>query len=1027
MQAFGAYKGTTVIDFERVAKGGLFLITGPTGAGKTTLFDAITFALYSKASGSTRGDMNFRSDFAEPSLETFVEFTFEIRGKRYTIRRVPGYTPDPTKKRTVLHKVELTLPEGAQITSITDVADKINDLIGLDVGQFKQVVMIAQGEFTKLLFENSGEKSKIFRSIFDTFIYEKMERELKDRNAALKDDIGTRDTILRTMQKSFLLDNHPEMEEIIRSESTQIPSVIELVKEVGRLDAKTVESLEKDYLQLSAKANDHFKKVQAAEAINDLFTELKAKKVIFEELNQKAKEIQDLSKIVDKATKAWDINSSYETHKHLKTSLEQLKSALEKDTADIKTLTAKQETLRNDFTKAELKHKDKPVLEDSVRYLNKILEDLAKQEKLSSDLELVKAALLKHQTGLTKALESLDQLKAKETSIKQTLDTFNSLQQDETKLSFDLKSFERNHAENVALRNDFEALHKDLAAEDRLKKAYMDSDKARISAEHAYQDLDKRYRDNLVGVLADTLKDQQPCPVCGSLDHPHKASLTKSVPDLKQIEEAKDKAQELRQIRDTQHDNLSKFQAVLNQARQKLIKADIDVIETHYDKELNRLNEVIRLGDQSISDMKDRLKKMTAKLATSQQLRVELSETLEAIKQGEKRIEDLRKEQQVDLLAEASHAAKLKEIVIDYPEGCSSKQDVLNRIDTTTKAIAKLQSDFDTAKKSLDTVVSDLTLKQGSLKAHQDNYERTTKAFIEAEVVYEKDLLNHGFTDANDHVANLLDKALLARHKSTIESYTINLATAKQSVTDLTNKLKDKSMTDLEPIRAQLKTMQDKVAQCNETIAQLKQTIAQNGQTLNDLMIRYDEYKEKSAVYNKINRLFSVANGNNPSKVRLESYILALFFEKIIEVSNLHLDRMTHGRYRFYRNDDSASGNKKQGLDLNIMDYDTGKMRDVRSLSGGESFKAALSLALGCSDIIQSQSGKIEIKTLFIDEGFGSLDAESLDQAMKTLMELQQDDKVIGIISHVQELKERLDHQLIIKKVAQGSIIEYAE
>jgi len=628
---------------------------------------------------------------------------------------------------------------------------------------------------------------------------------------------------------------------------------------------------------------------------------------------------------------------------------------------------------------------------------------------------------------VTKAQETLANLKVKEESIKTTLDTFGSLQQDETKLSFDLKTAERTHFDTEALRDDFEAFHKDLATEDRLQKTYMETDKSRISAEHSYQDLDKRYRDNLVGVLADALQDQDPCPVCGSLDHPHKAALSKSVPDLKQIETVKETAQELRQVRDNQHDNLSKFQATLNQVKQKLIKADIDVVEAHYEKELNRLNEVIRMSNQTIADMSDRLKKMTAKLATSHQLRLDLAETLEAIKKAEKNIEGLKASQQVDLLSEATYTAKLKEIVIDYPAGCSNKQDVLNRIESTTKNLTKLQVDFDLTKKALDAVVSELNLKKGSLKAHQDSYESTTKTSIEAEVLYEKDLLSHGFADANDHVANLLDKRVLSQHKVAIDAYNINLATAKQTVIDLNEKLKGKTLTDLEPMRSLLKAMQDEVALCSEKLAQLKQTMSQNEQTLNDLIERYDEYKEKSAIYNKINRLFSIANGSNPSKVRLESYILALFFEKIIEVSNMHLDRMTHGRYRFYRNEDSATGNKKQGLDLNIMDFETGKMRDVRSLSGGESFKAALSLALGCSDIIQSQSGKIEIKTLFIDEGFGSLDAESLDQAMKTLMELQQDDKVIGIISHVQELKERLDHQLIIRKVAQGSVIDYAE
>jgi len=1027
MEAFGAYKSRTEIDFERVAKGGLFLITGPTGAGKTTLFDAITFALYSKASGSTRGDMNFRSDFAEPKTETYVEFTFEIRGHRYHIRRVPTYQPDPLKKRVITHNVVLTLPDGTPIDGVTQVEEYMKNLIGLDVNQFKQVVMIAQGEFTRLLFENSNEKTKIFRSIFDTFIYDKMETELKNRNSALKSEIGTQDTVLRTMQHSFLLDGHPALSEKVRSESTQIPEVIELVKELAQLDALTRSKLEAEYTQLDTKTNEYFKKVQAAEAINGLFNDLETKTLTVNLLNEKTSEISALSLIVDKATKAWDISNVYEAHKTLKIKLEKLKGELEQDTIKMSSLTSRRETLNDDFVKAELKIKDKPNLEELSRSLKKIIDNLEKSEKMESELSQIKLALKTHESKLNKAHSDLAQLKAKDEAIKLSLDTLSSLQQDENKLGFEIKTAQQNHIIFLENYDNFNLYQKNQTTQERLQKQYSDADKAWRDAERAYNDFDKRYRDNFVGILAESLEEDKPCPVCGAFDHPHKAKVTQSVPDLAVIENAKILAQDLHAVRETQFKNFTQFQAGAEQIKQKLIKAGIDLVQSNYNKELLRLEESKRFSYSSIEDMKDRQQKLQVKLESIKELKHNQLDLQASIKTCEKEIETLKANQQVDLLNEATYSSKIKEISIVYPQGCSNKQDIVNLITKTNENISKLQSEFDLSKSALEQITIELSALKGAQKVHQSDAEITNKEMIEAEIAYEKALLSHGFKDSKEHVDNLVDKPLLNQYKKEIDSHTSNLIMAKQTVKDLKEKLKDKSKTDLAPLQTILDSYRLEVSNCNESLAQLKQTISQNEQTLSTMVDRYKAYKDKNELYTKINNLYQIANGNNPNKLRLESYILALFFEQIIEVSNQHLDRMTHGRYRFYRNDDTVGGNKKQGLDLNIMDFETGKMRDVRSLSGGESFKAALSLALGCSDIIQNQSSKIEIKTLFIDEGFGSLDSESLDQAMKTLMELQQDDKVIGIISHVQELKERLDHQLIIKKVAQGSIIEYAE
>lgn len=1027
MQAFGAYKNRTVVDFERVAQGGLFLIAGPTGAGKTTLFDAITFALYNRASGNSRGDLNFRSDFAEPTLETFVEFTFEIHGNRYTIRRVPGYNPDPSKKRGIPHQVVLTLPDKTINTSLTEVEEILRNLIGLDVKQFKQVVMIAQGEFTNLLFENSNEKTKIFRSIFDTFIYERMEAELKARNSALKTEIGTQETVLRTMQQNFILDEHPLQADRIRSESIQIPQVIALMHEVAEEDQRICSKLEHDYTQLEKRNTSYFKALQSAESVNTLFRERDEKSVVLETLKGKSLVINELSEVVDRANRAWDIKGFYDTYTALKSSLTHLKQELEEDAKVISTLTESKTLFQNNVTKAELRLKEKPKLEENVRFYNKIIEDLTKRDGLTYQLSLIKAALLKHQATITETNEKLQVLKVKDESIKTTLQTYQELQTDETKLAYEIKVLETSIKDQRTVRDDFELYHKQLVILARLQKAYAEVDTKRLGAERAYQDLEKRYRDNLVGILAQGLKEHDPCPVCGSTEHPHKAQLITSVPDLKQVESAKEAAQELRDVRDNQYNHLTQFGAGVELLKQSLIKAELDLVESHFELEIVRLDEVLRLNRQALDDLKNRHTNLVSKLASREQLKRDLEANAKEIRTLEQHIETLKANQHVDVLNQATHEAKLNEIVIVYPEGCGNANDLQVLINQTTEALTKLQADFDQANKAFDNASNQLSLRVGAQRVNQSSLEKTNQSLLEAEIRYEDALKTHRFVDENNHVANLLDKKILSQHKQTIDNHAAELLKTQQSLNDLEAKLKDKQLIDLEPMQVTLAAYRTEAEQVHVRLAQLQQTITQNSQTLGSMVERYDLYKEANVHYQKINKLFLIASGNNPKKQRLESYILALFFEQIIEVSNYHLDRMTHGRYRFFRNDDSVIGNKKQGLDLNIMDFDTGKMRDVRSLSGGESFKAALSLALGCSDIIQGQAGNIEIKTLFIDEGFGSLDSESLDQALKTLMELQQDDKVIGIISHVQELRERLDHQLIVQKAAQGSIVTYSE
>jgi len=860
ISGWGPYREKEEIDFEKLR--GIFLITGPTGAGKTTIFDAITYALYGELSGSLRGKTTVRSDFADGNTETFVEFTMEHGGQQYRIRRNPEYQRPGKRKSaknqmtTEKEKAVLWAEDGSVLEGNREVTAKLRELLRLDLKQFRQISMIAQGEFAQLLHAGSEEKLKIFREIFDTSIYELFGRLLKQKAAALEKTVSE---YLHRMQEDVRLFSSEDERylELIAAEPhpyQQIAQVLEQIAKEAKEEAKETQ--------------------QALNGLEEEIRKLQAQIALMENINERF-------------------------------------GQLEKKKEQLSVLEAQKEQMQQLFAKLEHAQAADRVLEVDQK-LQQVREDLQRQRRMTEEKE----AELKRLTGEVEALKPAAE---RETKIEQCfiqMDTVRMLREQELKIRQQLLSRQKQLEE---------AQKRYLEAEEQVKCCRQQYELSERLARHA-----------MIGIVASMVQPGQPCPVCGAMEHPRIAQIPADVPDQTQLEAQKEKLEEAQQLLLTFH----------GQA-----KAALELAESQ---------------------------KKEAKTAA------------QALAEAEKMYKGLRLE-----LAEV-------EQILDIPEGVGAFHRQMKRFHEMEASLAEKKQ----------------TLQQ--LKESMLLYEERSR---KQEVLLSEMMQQQGFAESREWKAALMSKAEQAALSQSLQHYREQTVACQEVITHLQEELAGKEVSDPVPyIRKQLQKKQD-----SSVLSQKKQQCLlqkeQAEKTARSLLENLKKSGEAQERYGVVKDLENAASGDNARRLVFEQYVLAGYFDDILHAANLRLRQMSDGRYELFRVGKISDGRKKDSLEIEVMDYYTGKRRSVRTLSGGETFKASLALALGLSDAVCAANGGIKVETLFIDEGFGALDAQSLDQACTTLMSLTGDNRLIGIISHVGELKERIPLQIQVEKQTLGSRI----
>lgn len=994
LSAFGPYPDTITIDFESFQEDGLFLITGPTGSGKTMIFDAMIFALYGKTSGQIRQTDSLRCDHALNEIPTFVEFSFSLHQQNYTIKRNPKYYLEG-KKTPKQPSALLILPDGKMVEGIKEVNQKMISLLGVDDQQFKQICMIAQGEFTKLIMASSDEREKVLRELFHSETYQKLEEKLKVH--------------LKTYQDKYdlLLNKRKDLMQELQVEDHQ---------EYLSKQTKLIASQQKEYDDLKKDLDQKKQQLQLYRLQNQQLIQLKDLKQQFQDLKKQENDYQELNKTVDTLKKAQETNYLYISYikqqKKLQTLklnqedfLKQLKK-LEKDYQEKKvqanTLTVKQQTkekLQNQIQET------KQLINQIYQYQNDYqnLQTLKQQYRmLDEEHKLFLKKKEKFENGLQRdqeRIQSEQQVQSKYELIKQQYVRLNEQKVKVHQLS--------DYYDQILKLNENKS---DLQEEYTVVEKQVDHEKMQ------YNQMEKLYFRKQAGIFALQLKEDQPCPICGSLHHPHPAQIEKEDITKEKLD------QQAKKVKQQEHRLQDILQKILlsNQKKEMLVKqtkqlsSELNIQEEIskeiFIKELDHLSKDEKRMKKEYLELQDELKYIQ-KLKKSVALSLKDMSTYES--------KELKQAQSLENIQVQIHqlSGKLDDSLRQYEIGEVNKnyQQVQKEYRQLSLEIETIQQDYEKVKNKyleIKTKISSLNqqiIQEQEIYDELDNkYHTALDAFIN-----EEEFLNLK-TQINQ--ISILEKKY--------QDYLISLKSLNEQIISLENEVKDSTYVDLSSLSETIKEVNQQLREKNDDLEKLKIDYSLKEKMIKDIQKINQQLEKDEDTYQRYLDLYNLASGKNNARVSIERYVLATYFENMLIYANVIMKQLSQGRYQLLRKDDAGKGRSQQGLELDVFDQESGNIRSIKTLSGGESFKAALSLALGLSRMVQDYAGGIELNTLFIDEGFGSLDSQSLDQAMNCLMELHHENKLIGIISHVSDLKDRIERQLVVERKQKQSVIQ---
>ncbi len=965
MNAFGPYPGKIELDFTQLGHANIFLITGPTGSGKTTIFDAITFALYAHASGEARKTDTFKSQHALPEALCFVELTFQLHNKSYTVYRTPKQEVYSKRKKNMIEAAQdviLTLPDN-QVLKGREANDKLLDLLGLNCAQFRQIVMLAQGEFRRFLEASSKDKQDIFRQIFSTEIYDQFTRHL----GSLAEDIQQETELNRRLciaaVKQIDSSAFPLLAQLCTQAEPDLPKVLKALAAAVNSDQKELAAAEKKLNTLAEQQK--IWDIAQAESLQQQFTQLDRTAESFASLQSKTEEIAQKKALMSQLEKAVSILPSF--------------SLLEEKEGRLSTLRQEQKNMEALLVKAEQQHNDAKTQQARVPALeqekNRILEEIAllKQSKTTAlrygQIQTALAQTEKEQKKCAHSFQLITLLQ--ERNIAHTLQ----------------KEIETAAAALADLEKKQEEYNKTLALFEKAKKAR--------NAHQAF-------------LLAQTLSEGSPCPVCGAVHHPCPAQEKEHIEETQQVQVLEELVhQQFGAFSSCQ----SRFQLLLSQYCQNQ-----NLPLPQHTPNGDFFKEPLENTKKQLKALQNALSQHTSKPLTDARYfdNAYLTESYQRLSTDAARLEQdkFRLNDELSALSQNGNVSSIEEIEEAIASKTEAAQGKAKEIEAISSAFLSAQT------------------QHNKLSAQKEQGEIQIAALLEeiaqSNASFTVLLKETGFASLEAFIQCKNGIAQLTALREEIGLYQEALLTCAARYGELSALLKEKQRPNLEEVREKAGQLQKEATQTQHTmqaVSARRQLNQRQQKTLKDL---WEKNTTLYRQYQDIGTLYQMARGSNSQKLSFESYVLTSYFEQIITMANIYLGNMSHNRYTLLRKKDRSRGNTSSGLDLEIYDAYTGSSRHVSTLSGGESFKAALSLALGLAEVVQHHAGGVQIETMFIDEGFGSLDQRSLDSAVETLMSLQDNGRLIGVISHVSQLVDRIPNKLIVTASPNGSTAAFA-
>jgi exonuclease SbcC len=1009
IQAFGPFAKTQKIDFSLFGESSLYLINGNTGSGKTTILDAISFALYGDTTGKEREASDMRCDYADANLPTEVIFEFKLGEKIYRIQRMPkqeikksrGEGTTTKAAEANLWEVDADGEESLIVPrKVSDVTKKVIELMGLNSEQFRQVMVLPQGRFRELLLADSKDREDIFSQLFQTQIYKQVEEDIKAQAKSVKERIEAYHIKMSGILETVDLSSEEEVEESILS-----------------LDPEH----KTHQLQKITAADGHKRAIeenQVAEGLQQQFENLKIEQETLTQHQLQQPHVDSLEIAMQRAMSADKIRTVFEAMQGLK----QDKILME---ATAQTITLTHQAAAKKLIVAEKNWQAANVGAQALDELSREHDKLQTYqgaiqtlEQAYSEMQTAKQQSEKTQEQLSQTILSVDELSKLHEQLEKRAQALQSIVNQESQeklkaseLNAHIKALQEYQLQDGLLQK---KQAEGLLAKDQVDQAFLVYETSRKTT----IELEVRWHLGQAAILAGTLQNDQACPVCGSLDHPQLAQWqdpTQAV-DKAQLEAAQAETNAHQQKHAQAENHLTGLRSEF-----EVMKLQLDKLEQALSKYPSGTLEELH---SSLAEVEKSIKQIEA----AQTEKTQVTSDLQSLKQQRQELDANFKILQVDVNTKQTQV-QLKEqawktIQSQLPESYRNSVELLNEIQNIQNRIQKLKQAQETMRIALDEAKSSADKAQQSLDISVQQLSDLTFKVSQSEQQWQETLAASDFSDDVEFKAAQWTQAKFEETQQSIKNFEEDLNQLNGAIKQLKVTLKERNIPDLTLIREKVDAMKATLDEAENSFNLLDHRMVLLKSVQEKLCIAQEENQKLLVEYRLIGTLSEVLSGREGDKVNLQRFVLSLLLDDVLQVASERLKMMSKGRYELIRKEERSKGNKASGLDLEIFDTWNNSSRGVATLSGGESFMAALSLALGLSEVVQSYSGGIKLDTLFIDEGFGSLDQDSLDLSIETLKQLQANGRSIGIISHVTELKEQMANRIDVVPSLTGSSVK---
>ncbi|WP_394126033.1 AAA family ATPase [Vibrio hepatarius] len=1004
LQAFGPFAKTEQVDFTQLGTNPLFLINGPTGSGKTSILDAICFALYGETTGNERQGIQMRCDQSAANLPTEIIFEFALHDKHYRVTRAPEQEAPKargegtTTKKHAASLYEITDEERLITSKTAQVKTEVTALLGLNESQFRQVMVLPQGKFRELLLASSKDREAIFGQLFQTDIYKKIEFALKDRALSISKSKDEFDNQIRGALQVGEVSTEQDLSDKLTQANEQAAH------------AKMAEQTSLEALSQS-KA-----KLQQVTTLNGQFVKLEQGKAALKAHLEQQAVIAERNLALERATQASKLEAPYS---QWQASLKQVTEFEQK----LVTLNSEQEQAQVMLKQSEAQHQKAsseaeqlPALNEQLFKLDQTQQKLVERAQQQSNVNALQQKKIEQQQTLDKYIAFKDKLAS-----------------DALKGSQDLEQARKDVTEKVTL--EAEIANNQRLASDLRKLAQIKGEQASIDKQTETKQTTKQtlqaelvtkqkfadqtelhWHNAQAAVLAQKLEQDQPCPVCGSCTHPSPASFAGNEVSKQQVESARQIERAALEQFNQASSALEQHLSLCEQKRAMVLAADAEL----GDKATLNIADV----EQQLNQHQLRLQHLSAiDLIKMEQAVAELNQRCT---DGEAKINQLKEEMSANDTALKLSIEQLEKISIAINGEFNSVEEVEAKRVQTQQIMSQLKQALEAAQTQAQQAAMRQSNLESQMVTHRELLDQTVKQRELNEQVWHSALQATAIASEQQFLASRSTSSELEAWQNEITQYNRTSVQLEQTISDLEQVLAGMQQPNLEQEQLSVQQREVEYQQARTVLDTAQSTLHRLEKVAQDIAQLHEKNRKLEAEYKVYGTLYDVASGKTGSRVSLHRFVLGVLLDDVLIQASQRLSIMSRGRYQLVRKTEGFKGAAGRGLDLSVEDGYTGKARDVATLSGGESFMAALALALGLSDVVQSYSGGIRLDTLFIDEGFGSLDPESLDLAMQILIDLQQSGRTIGVISHISELKEQMPLRLDVESSRVGSTIHLA-